>query len=266
MADIGRDHAVDATLVEVTQANPAVTLDLTERAPHDIADRHRRTPRARGRQAGKHEQRLGISPHARREMVKTEEMLESFGVRFVVLELRDELELAGQKVLVATAEVDVRVGDAPSQCRLLDRKCDGAVLHLVERDLDLVYFATCVYLHRRHVGMDDALVDRRVQDLLDRRRQPLPGHRRGLVGQGAKRAGDPAVREPQQRDREHHRSDGDGDPVALLVLRRGGQAARLIRDDRGGVGLGDPQQADRVGPALEQGQEVRVQRITRARL
>ena len=141
VTDVGRGRTVDPRVVDVAQAHPPVALDLTERAAHDVAHRHRRTPRAGRRQAGEHEQRLGVATHARGEVVEPEEMLERLGIRLVVLELRDELELAGEQVLVAATEVDVRVGDvAPQRC-LLDRERHRAVLHLVERDLDVVDLA-----------------------------------------------------------------------------------------------------------------------------
>ena len=122
VADVGRGRAVDPGVVDVAQAHPLVALDLTERAAHDVAHRDRRAPRARRREAGEHEQRLGVAAHARGEVVEAEQVLERVGVGLVVLEHRDELELAGQQVLVPPAEVDVRVGDAAPQRRLRDRE------------------------------------------------------------------------------------------------------------------------------------------------
>ena len=203
VAHVGRGRAVDARVVDVTQAHPPVALDLAERTAHDVAHRHRRAPRARRRETGEHEQRLRVAAHARREVVEPEEVLERLRIGLVVLELRDELELAGQQVLVAATEVDVRVGDVAPQRRLLDRERDRAVLHLVEGDLDVVHLAAGVHPHRFDLGVHDVLVDRRLEDLLHRRREALPGHLRGLVGERPQRAGDPAVREPEQGDREH---------------------------------------------------------------
>ena len=160
VADIGRSRTVDMGFVDVTHVHPAVALDLAQRAPHDISHGNRCTPRARRRQARENQQRLGIAPHARREMVEAEEMLEGLRVGLVVLELGDELELAGEEVLVATAQVDVRVGDVLPQRRLLDGEGDRAVLHHVERDLDLVHLAARVHAHGLHLGSGDGLVDR----------------------------------------------------------------------------------------------------------
>ena len=261
VTDIGRRRTVDARVVDVTETHSPVPLDLTERAANHIAHRDRRAPRSGRRQAGEHEQRLRVAPHAGREVVEAEEMLERLRIRLVVLELGDELELAGEQVLVAPTEVDVRIGDTAAQGCLLDRERHRAVLHPVERDLDVVDLTTCAHAHRSEPRLDDRLVDWRLQDLLHRRRQSFPGHVGGLVGKCTQRAGDPAVREPQEADREEHRSDGDRHPVALFVLRVRRQAARLRRDDRGGVGLGNPEQVDRVRTDLEQRDEVRSERV-----
>ena len=71
-------------------------------------------------QAREHEERFRVAPHAGREVVESEQVLEGLGIRLLVLELGDELELAGKQILVAPTEVDVRVGDVAPQRRLLD--------------------------------------------------------------------------------------------------------------------------------------------------
>ena len=158
VTDIGRGRTVDARVVDVPQSHPPVPLDFAERAAHDVAHRDRRAPCAGRGEAREHEQRLRVAAHAGREVVEPEQVLEGFGVRLVVLELGDELELAREQILVAPTEVDVRVGDVAPQRRLLDRQRHRAVLHLVEGDLDLVHLTAGLHPHRLDIGLDDALV------------------------------------------------------------------------------------------------------------
>ncbi len=261
VAHVGGGRAVDARVVDMAQTYAAVALDLAERTAHDVAHGNRRAPRAGRRETREHEQRFRVTAHAGREVVEAEEVLERLRIRLVVLELADELELARQQVLVAAPEVDVRVGDAAPQRRLLDCERDRAVLHLVERDLDVVHLAARVHAHGCDLGLNDRLVHRRLQDLLDRGGEAPAGHRGRLVGEGAQGAGDPTVGEVEQRDGQQHRRRGDEDPVALFVLRGRRQADRLLRDDPGDVALRDVQQVDRVRPGLQQVHEVRVQRV-----
>jgi len=84
----------------VAQAHALVALEPRERAAHNIADLDRRAPRARRFVTREHEQRFGVAAHARCEVVEPEEVFEGLGVGLLVLELGDELELAGQQVLV----------------------------------------------------------------------------------------------------------------------------------------------------------------------
>ena len=183
MTHVDSGRAVDFRFIEMTQAHALVALDFAERAAHNVADLHRRAPRARRFVSGQHEQRLGVASHPRCQVVEPEEMFECLRIGFVVLELRDEFQLAAEQVLIATSEIDERVGDVAAQLGLLNRQLDRAVLHSVERFRDLTNFTTGLDVDRFDNGPLHLFGKRRVEDLLHRSGQALTGHRRGLLGQ-----------------------------------------------------------------------------------
>ena len=114
-------------------------------------------------------------------MVEAEEALEAVGVGLVALQLGDEVELAAEEVLVPAAEVDVGVGDVASEHRLLDGEVDGARLDLAERGGHAGDLVPGLHLDRLHLGDDDVLARRGVEDLAHGRGQPRAGHVLGLV-------------------------------------------------------------------------------------
>ncbi len=112
----------------------------------------------------------------------------------------------------------------------------------------------------------DRVLGTRPQDLLHGVGQTLAGHRAGLPGERSQRAGDPFVREPEQRYREQHRPDGDDLPLELLVLHRRSQRLRPLGHDPGRAALRHTPERRRLGRGRVRAVDVRVQRIARHRL
>ena len=119
-------------------------------------------------------------------MVELVELGQVLGVVLVALELAHDVEQAAEQVLVAAAEVDVRLGDVAAQRGLLHGEADGRVLHVVERPGHVGDLVAGPDPDGVGLGVHQVLAGRGVEDVLHRDRQPVGGHgwALALVAQG----------------------------------------------------------------------------------
>ncbi len=209
---VGGRVAADRGFFHVREIDTLVGLDLRQGRAHDVAHRHGLRPRTGRFGARQHEQALGVTPHAGGEVVEAEEVVEGVGVAFVLLELCDEGELAGQQALVTSAEVHEHLGHVAAHHGLLDREVEGRRLHGghgVGQVGDLV------------ARVDGDGRRRRARTFLrggDGVGKPVLGDRVRLRGEAAQRARDgPDDHDPHEEAEAGQADDGDQQQQGAVV-------------------------------------------------
>ena len=132
VSQVGHAGALHLGRIETGKVDAAVRLDLGQRRPNDVGDRHRFRPHARRLRTSKHQQRLGVAAHASGEMIEAEQVGQRLGVALVLLKLGNEGERSSQQPLVTAAQVDQALGNATTVAGLINGHADRGVLHDIE--------------------------------------------------------------------------------------------------------------------------------------
>ncbi len=130
--EVGRHDARYHGGVEMVQPQAFVVLDFGRGGASHVHDRHRGAPLAGRPAAGQDEERFGVASHTSGQVVEAEQLLERSGVGFLQLDLGDVLELPGDEVLVAPAEVHKCVGQVAPESRLAGGQLDGRFVERIE--------------------------------------------------------------------------------------------------------------------------------------
>ena len=95
VGDVGHRPARDLEVVVDLDVDPPVLLALGSSGADDLGQRHRPAPEARRLVARQHEQRLGVAPDARGQVVELEQLVEDVGLAFPLLEVGDQARAGG---------------------------------------------------------------------------------------------------------------------------------------------------------------------------
>ena len=91
--------------------NALVQLDLRGRGTDHVGQRHGSAQAAASVNSCKHEERLRVTAHSRREVIKCEQLGQRFGIILGSLHLVDGRELTVEEHLVATGDVNEHLGN-----------------------------------------------------------------------------------------------------------------------------------------------------------
>lgn len=137
MHDVGDGAAEQTAFRCVTEIDTLVVLDLGHCGAEHVAQRCVGDASHALTSAGKDEQRITGASHTCSEVVECEQILESCGVAFFVLERVDERELLLDEGLVPSCEGFEHLVDLAAKRGLLTCEAERADAHVVDSACDL---------------------------------------------------------------------------------------------------------------------------------
>ncbi len=238
--EVADDVRLDQRVRGGVQPHPLVALDLPERGPHDVGQRHGPVVQPRLPDAREQHQAVGVAAQAYGDVVDGVEALQQRRVGLAALHGVDECELARGQVADAAADVAEHLGGVAAAEHLAFQQGGGGGLHPVE---GLGEVADLVAGRDRHVPQPGRPVVLGV--VVGHPGQLASGHVGDLLRGSGQR-----LHRPDHRAAHQHR---EGDPQCEADDRAPQQQARApLRQGRGGVGA-DGDLVDQRGGDLQPG-------------
>ncbi len=240
--EVGHGGADDLGLGDAGELDALVLLHLGRGGAQDVDQRDRGVPAAAGLLAREDEQVLTVAAHSGREVVQLEEVLQLVRVGLVVLQVRDQRQLALDEALAAARQVGEDRVDVASQQGLLGGERDRLPVDLVEGPGDLADLVLAVQRDRGDVGVHPFRVG--LGELLDQVGQAVVGDVERGAAQGAHAEDHRAGHVAGEHTGEDQRDDDDQrveDGIEARVVAQGGGIVEHVvqQHDLGGAEAGD---------------------------